>query len=296
MLTDEQLERRRDGVGGSDAPIIVGLSKRCTALELYYHKRGELPDENEPDELQWLGHEIEPVIAKRYTHDTGRHTVRCNRTLLHPEFEWMLAHIDRRVKSRKPKRGLEMKLRVHGDDWGPTGTDQVPDDVLVQCEHYLGVTGWEVWDVMALIGGREFRLYEIPRDQGLIDNLITAEHDFIARVREGNPPELDHAHPTARDLLRKIYPGTDGRTIDLGDDAMHWHKVRLDAAKLKSRYQRIYDEATAHIEEQIGTGSIGMLPTGDYYNRKRVRRSGHTVQPTSYIDFRFQKGAKAQGE
>ena len=35
MITREQLERRRHGIGGSDAPVVVGLSKWRTPFQLW---------------------------------------------------------------------------------------------------------------------------------------------------------------------------------------------------------------------------------------------------------------------
>ena len=291
MLTPEQIEARKDTVGGSDAPVVVGLSKRMTARRLYHEKRGELDSDNFEPELAWLGHEIEPLSAKAYTRQTGRRTVRCNATLNHPDLHWMSANIDRKVPGRNPKRGLELKMRVHATEWGPAGTDQVPDDVLIQCSHYLGVTGFDVWDVLAFIGGREFRHYEIPRDQTLIDRLIFQEQQFIDAVRSGVPPAVDLEHPTARALLQKLYPGTDGRTVGLGESFAHWHAVRIEAQQKIKQYEAAFNAATAHIESEIGMASMGIFPNGDAYTRKRVVRAGHEVKRSEYIQTRFQRGA-----
>ncbi len=49
-LTPEQLEARKQGIGGSDAPVVAGLSPWKSPLTLYYEKSGAMPvseDENE---------------------------------------------------------------------------------------------------------------------------------------------------------------------------------------------------------------------------------------------------------
>ncbi len=43
MLTESQLEARRHTIGGSDAPIIAGVSPYKQPYELWAEKRGELP-------------------------------------------------------------------------------------------------------------------------------------------------------------------------------------------------------------------------------------------------------------
>ncbi|MFI3201555.1 MAG: hypothetical protein R3Y54_08520 [Eubacteriales bacterium] len=57
----------------------------------------------------------------------------------------------------------------------------------MQCQHYLAVTGYDVWYLAVLILGKEFQIHKIERDEELIENLITIEKKFweehiLARV------------------------------------------------------------------------------------------------------------------
>ena len=45
MLTTEQLEARKKGIGGSDVASILGLSPWKSQYQLYLEKRGELEEE-----------------------------------------------------------------------------------------------------------------------------------------------------------------------------------------------------------------------------------------------------------
>src|SRR5690606_9681273 len=69
---DEWLQERRHGIGGSDVAAMLGLSPYMTPLELYHHKRGEIPTpEREGEWLEW-GQALEEPIAQRFARETGR--------------------------------------------------------------------------------------------------------------------------------------------------------------------------------------------------------------------------------
>jgi len=55
-------------------------------------------------------------------------------------------------------RLVEIKTARSADGWGEAGTDEVPQEYLIQVQHYLAVTALPVADVAVLFGGQEFRL------------------------------------------------------------------------------------------------------------------------------------------
>jgi predicted phage-related endonuclease len=61
--------------------------------------------------------------------------------------------------------------------WGEDNTAAIPAHYLVQITHYQAVTGW-LWNVAALIGGTDFRLYHIERDLEAEAGLNKAEELF----------------------------------------------------------------------------------------------------------------------
>jgi len=59
----EWLEQRRQGIGASDAAVILGLTKWKSPMGLYAEKTGLVPmGQEETDLLEW-GNRLEPVIA-----------------------------------------------------------------------------------------------------------------------------------------------------------------------------------------------------------------------------------------
>lgn len=291
MLTAEQVEARFDGIGGSEAAIVAALpDARMTRRELYHIKRKEL-EPSEPDPLlAWLGHAIEPIVAAWYAEQEGVKVRATTKTRRHKDLPYMIAHPDFTVTGKK--KGVEVKMRVSGEGWGPPGTDQVPDDVLLQAEHYLAVTGFETWDVAALLSGREIRTYTIPRDQRIIDVLVDTQGAFMEDVKAGNPPEIDLDHATAAKLLERLHPGTDGKVMELGAGAMSWHDVISQAKVKRAEYDKAIDIAKAHLLDLMGDAAVGLLPDGGAYHRKEIHRQGYSVDATQYTTLSYKRGPK----
>lgn len=292
MITQEQLEARKQGIGGSDAAAAIGLSPYKTPLELYLEKRGEIkpPDLSDNPKVHF-GEVLEEIIAQEYTRQTGRKVRRVNQTLYHPDYPWMLCHLDRSVVGGNGY-ALECKATSIKEGWGEEGTDQVPEPILIQCQHNLAVAGKRVMDVPVLISGWDWRLYSVPRDDEFIRLLIEEEACFQDMIVKGTPPEPDLTHQTTPALLGRMYPGTNGQTIEMPEEADHWHKTLLEAKEQSKSYKAVIDGAKAHLQQMMGEAAIGRLPDGSAYTRKLVRRRGYEVKETSYIDFRHKKRGK----
>ncbi len=292
MLTPSQLEARKHGLGGSDAAAAIGMSPYKTPLQLYLEKRGEIkpPDLSDNPKVHW-GEILEEVIAQEYTRQTGRRVRRVNQTLYHPDYPWMLCHLDRIVVGGNGY-ALECKSTSIREGWGEEGTDQVPEPILVQCQHNLAVAGKQVMEVPVLINGSDWRLYSVPRDDEFIRLLVEREDRFMALVKNGTPPEPDFTHQTTSALLGRMYPGTNGETIELPDEAYHWHKTFLGAKAQAKNYKAVADGIKAHLLHLMGEAAVGRLSDGSAYTRKLIKRRGCEVKETSYMDFRHKKGGK----
>ena len=127
----------------------------------------------------------------------------------------MLANVDRLVVGERS--GLECKTTsaFYTDD----GT--CPAHYYAQVQHYMAVTGLDLWYVAVLAGGQKFYLYTVPRSKAYIEEMIRAEQDFWELVQTGQPPELDGSEASARAVSR-LYPEARDGEIDLPPDALCW--------------------------------------------------------------------------
>ena len=70
MPYEEWLERRKDGIGGSDAAVVCGVSRYKSPVELWMEKTGQLPAQEAGDAAYW-GHQLEDLVRAEFTKRTG---------------------------------------------------------------------------------------------------------------------------------------------------------------------------------------------------------------------------------
>ncbi|MFC0694695.1 YqaJ viral recombinase family protein [Paraburkholderia humisilvae] len=298
---EEWLTDRKRGIGGSDAAAALGQSRHKTAFQLYQEKLGLIPGDMlvAPDAVERMefGQAIEAVIADMYAKRYGVKLRRHNKLAQHAKLPWMLGSYDRTVDGKR--EGVECKnvdsLSYRFGEWGDEHSDQVPTEYLMQCHHYLAVSGYEVWHLAACVGGNSLKVYHIERDPEMIDLVESGEGDFWKHIEKKEPPSLDYTHASAIGLLKKMYPGTSGETVKLPPEAEALHYARLDFSEQRDLMEKGADAAKARIMHLMGDASVGLLPNGGGYTRKVIKRDGYSVDPASYVDFRFsaRKGEKS---
>ena len=184
MDKKEWLEAREKGLGGSEAPAALGLSRWKTPFQVWKDKRGLSGERESSSAMEW-GLLLEPVIRQRYSDVTGR-TVKLPGHLRDSEHQWMLGTVDGITDDN---RLLEIKTARSAVEWGEEGTDEIPQAYLIQVQHYLHITKLSVADIAVLFAGSDFRIYEVPADIELQNMIIEQEAAFWNLVETGIPPE-----------------------------------------------------------------------------------------------------------
>lgn len=187
----ELVKDRRRFIGGSDAPVILGVSSWKTPFELFQEKTGQKVEDDLSDveRVQW-GIILEDVVAYMYTKRTGRKTRRVNDRRYTDKFGFpMVAQIDRYIPG--DNRILEIKTTDSfcADQWGCEGTDDIPLHYYVQVQHQMIVAGKKVAEVAVLIGGNKMKLYEVKLNALFAYRMIDAEKSFWASVQALEAPE-----------------------------------------------------------------------------------------------------------
>jgi putative phage-type endonuclease len=184
-MTADFDELRRTGLGGSDAAAACGLSPWRTPYDLWLEKLGQAEPLPASEPMLW-GNLLEPVIAAEYCRRTGHQIALAPPMLRHPTHPFMIAHIDGRIDN---SRILECKTARTAAGWGETGSDEIPLQYLAQIHHYLVVAGAAAADIAVLIGGQDFRLYEVAADADIARELVEQEYLFWRRVETREPPD-----------------------------------------------------------------------------------------------------------
>ncbi len=188
VSNEEWLRLRQSGIGGSDAGAVCGLNPYSSPMKVYRDKTGGVPEELDNEAVR-QGHDLEEYVAQRFTEATGLKVRRSNYMYRSVENPFMIADIDRVVIGEDA--GLECKTAsaYNADKWAD---GNIPLHYIMQCYHYMAVTGKKVWYIAAVILGREFTYRRLEWDDDLIERLISIETDFWNnRVAKGIMPQPD---------------------------------------------------------------------------------------------------------
>ncbi len=140
---------RNKGIGGSDIGPIMGVSPFTSARQVYMQKTGQYPAEFEPgkaaQERMRFGHLLEPVVAQEFAARTGLNIVQANATLVHKDYNWAFANVDRLIVDNNdvPYGVLEVKTasEYQKDEWDE---GEIMLTYIYQLQWYLFVTGLQV--------------------------------------------------------------------------------------------------------------------------------------------------------
>lgn len=326
---DEWLDARRQGIGASDAAIVLGLEKRQSPLSLYHEKLGLEHDEERDGRRRLLrmGLLMEPVIAGLFVDEVktvrlggfpegsrgfpdGYHIERSS------ALPWLTCTVDRwgtDVELPVGRRDdspaeyiaaqmvtLELKnvSLWAAQDWLDLG--EVPLGYQVQVQHQLAVTGAPRGYIAAVIGGVDFKWARIERDETFIAVLLEQLEAFWRRVERGDPPPADASESTKTTLnkLRSL--------ADIGEEI----PVELPAefATLRDEHDGLNDqikeleEKKQGIENQVRdflikhNAALGVLRDGRSYSWKMQSRAGYLVEPTKFPVLRRLGGGKRKAK
>lgn len=180
------LEGRRKGIGGSEAASALGLSRYKSPFQLYLEKIGEITGEEEKAVMA-RGTRFEPILREIYTERTGRKVNQFYESIKSDVFPFMFVTPDGLADEN---RYLEIKTARKRYDWGEPGTDEIPQEYLIQVQHGLFVTNLQVADVFVAFSLDDIELYEVQADKELQEMIIDGEREFWSHVETKIPPEL----------------------------------------------------------------------------------------------------------
>ncbi|MEN3133305.1 lambda-exonuclease family protein [Bacillus cereus] len=201
LTREKWLELRRKGIGGSDLAAVLKLSDWNSPMSIYLDKIGELKEKPQSEYAYW-GNVLEDIVAREFMKRTGLKVRRKNEMLRSKKYPFMMANIDREVIGRK--EGLECKTTTEykRSEWKG---DNVPKQYILQCQHYMAVTGYEKWHIAVLIGGNTFEFKTIERDEDIINMAIEeCEVFWNSYVSKRIPPAIDGSKSTT-DALKEMY-------------------------------------------------------------------------------------------
>ncbi|NYZ69347.1 YqaJ viral recombinase family protein [Endozoicomonas sp. SM1973] len=285
------LADRRLGIGGSDVAAILGVHPHKTALEVWAEKTGKVePKDLSNIEAVHFGNELEDVVAREYMRRTLREVRQVNKTMICKAQPWLVGNLDRRVVGLK--RVLELKTAdkmvvQYGKQWGKGNVysiddqgnviavilcDEVPDTYLLQCLHYMIVTGWKVADLAVLIGGNQYRDYTIKFNEQLASAVCQRLKDFwFNNVIADVAPE-----PQNTSDLDMLHAQDNGEVIEANNEVLELVERNKEVKQQMKSLQQELNSNSFEIKNYMGSNSVLTDSTGKklcswkYQTAKRI--------------------------
>ena len=283
LNTPEDFDVRRTGVGGSDIAAVLGISPYKSAYEVYEEKVNGLKQDLSDNEKVVWGQLLEEPIAKRYEQVT-RKKLSITNIIRSGDYPFLIASPDRVISNEK--RGLEIKaVGEHTKHlWGESGSQLIPEYYYLQIAHYMLVLDYQAWDVAALIGGQELRIYSFERDKEIDDLIIQGAFDFWTNhVQKKIAPPKDYSKPDVQQLIKRKNNLVSEACVELPDEYVAIVNQLEEAKEQIKRYQSLQKEVESKLLDVIGEAGKALLPDGRMFYRKRIERKVYQVPASSYI-------------
>ena len=255
LSREEFLARRKQGIGGSDVAAVLDVSPYRTPYQVWLDKTGQAP-EREETEILHFGQVLEQVIADEYVRRNGAKVQRRNAMYQHKDHPELVANIDRYIVGGKI---LECKTcnAFAADKFGKDG-DSVPDEYLLQVQHYMHITGIHEAVLAVLIGGNQYRQFELLYDWSLAEFAAAKCVEFWQKYVLTNtpPPATEH------DDLAEYYTAKPGASINASPEMVDLiAEAKAKKAEVKALEKEL-DSICFEIKNFAGNNEIITMPGG----------------------------------
>ncbi|MFC5268418.1 lambda-exonuclease family protein [Kribbella qitaiheensis] len=252
----------------SKVSAVLGLSPWTSPYTLWQLMAGNEEPEAQTDVMA-RGHYLEPGIVAWFRDQHPEwDVVYPAGTWASVEQPWMVTNPDGLVGTGAV---LEVKTDARGDEWGQSGTDQVPVWYRAQAMWGMAITGREVTHFAVLGPYLDMKEFVVEYDEDDAAFAIERAAAFLASIEAGTPPALD-GHDSTYQSVRKLHPEID-RTLDVeisADLARDFTEALIDLEAAEVRAQHV----KALVADATGTGRRAVV--GKKHIATRKARNGGT--------------------
>ncbi|EOS7984778.1 lambda-exonuclease family protein [Enterococcus hirae] len=251
-------EKRTQYVGGSDVPVILGLSKYKTQFELAKEKAGIVqPDKSSNPYIQF-GNKMEPLI-RDYINTM-------NSLNFHPD---TFIDKDDLIRSNVDGIDLENKILLEIKTHGTNPTEKVYEAQMQLYFHQTGCNyGWLAMyhrpkDFDLEFDRENLVIKEIERDQGYIEKILDSIETFWIRVEylKEKPDMTEQEYYSIGNDIDKLVARVERFELQMLEFE---EKAKLIKAKQKDFREQLYQKMEENDIKKIDTGDVvitRVLPT-----------------------------------
>lgn len=277
---EDWLEYRKQGIGGLRRRCGLAASAGTNPRWSCGWKRQASFQIRRPGKPAYWGTQLEPLVRAEFTRRTGIEVTHTKQLLQSAEHPFMLANLDGTCEH--PDFGpciFEAKTAsaYKAKEWD----NSIPEEYLLQIQHYMAVTGYRGAYIAALIGGNTFRWKFVERDEGLIAVMIHLEAEFWGYVQEGTPPPLDGSEASAR-LLSEQFPSSVPQSQitlpDTATDLLRQYDTACEQLEVLEGKKR---EAENLLKQMLGANETGTAQGEGHYLEERDTGAAGQQDPES---------------
>lgn len=202
---DEALEAvRATGLGGTDLPKILGVSRFGTPFEVFARKTG-LAKSKPSTELQEAGRILEPWILRRFAARTQIVLWAPHATFRVKDRPWEVMNPDAFDLDLELVADAKSRSPFDRKSWGEEDSDVTPDEERIQVEWYCALSGAKRW-ALPVSFDREVVIFRGNADPALGEMLREeAERFWKEHVLKGVPP-TPISGEAAAEFIRRRFP------------------------------------------------------------------------------------------
>jgi len=297
VYSDDWWAARQFSFGASEAAAVCGLSRWQQPLSVYESKRNFRPPQHKGTEEQKRGHRFEKVVLDWYLEKTGG-TIHLPPMLIHPKHEFMSASPDAlwcgdEIGKLPWSYGLDYipvdaKTTAHSAEFGEPGTDDIPQEYVMQAQQQMAVTDAKRCDLPVLFPNYQLRIYKVDRCDSLIGLIVDAEREMLERVQNEDPPPPNWSHPKTYELIRAVH-GVSGDVVQMSEQSTLLWSENEELGKKINDLKHQVELNKAKVLHEMGEAGIGNLTDDRQLVRKIIKREAREVRATEYTSLRCKK-------
>jgi putative phage-type endonuclease len=276
---------RKDGIGGSDAPVIEGVSPYRTPRQLFLEKSGREIDAEEDDSKEFIyakGHKTEILIRAQFQERVGIEIVPV--CFQHSQFDYLRASLD----GYDSKLGV-LEAKLVGQEVLKTALEkgEIPKHHFIQMQHQFAVSGADVGNWFGHDGKKNGALIEIVADKEVIKRLQDKEHRFWSDLKDGKMPNLtdmDYLIPEDQKLLNELRDAK-----ELAENAKTQFEALRERAVMTYKHPKIAG-AGLKIFHSVKQGSLDLSAIPEIQSAIETARTSLTPE---YIESFRKKGSES---
>jgi putative phage-type endonuclease len=336
-LTNEQIEARRYTIGGSDMGAILGENPYKTAYEVWEEKvEGKIVDLSK-NRAVVIGNILEEALLEKYSRKYNKSCIP-GISKKHEKYNFIsanmdaIAYIDFDSNLRRNIVEIKAASAFNRDEWGPSGSQIVPNSYYAQVAHYMFADNESSADIFVgfvddsvisgvlcelnasinekrdpdyteIVDKMETRLYTFYRDEEMEALMLESAIAFYENhmrpwIEYGikNPPPMDFSNKGFQNCLRKKYSIQEDSEIRLPSEFMKIKNKYVELMIQSKEIDKLAQEEKSKIIVAMGNNQKATLDDGSFFSRKTVKRKGFTTKDTEYIKFEFKQPKETKGE